>query len=79
MLFPDATNGSACGRCSARTRMQAKYLEQIGDLYDDFHVVRTPLLNEEIRGPQKLAAFSEFLVKPYDPAVPLPAILHGCT
>ena len=85
VLFPEPpTSGGdarACDRCAARTRMQGKYLEQIGDLYDDdFHVVRTPLLNEEIRGPAKLRAFSAFLTQAYDPATtPLPPVLsRGC-
>jgi arsenite/tail-anchored protein-transporting ATPase len=79
VLFPEPGGGD-CGRCAARMRMQGKYMEQIGDLYEDFHVVKTPLLNEEVRGPPKLRAFSEFLVKPYDPAVPLPAELaRGCS
>ena len=85
VLFPEppAPGGDAraCDRCAARTRMQCKSLEQIGDLYDeDFHVVRTPLLNEEIRGPAKLRAFSAFLTQAYDPATtPLPPVLsRGC-
>jgi hypothetical protein len=42
-------------------------------LYDeDFHVVLTPLLNDEIRGSRKLRAFGQFLMKRYNPSVPLP-------
>ena len=76
MLFPDCTGVTGCSRCSARMRMQRKYMEQIGDLYEDFHVVTTPLLNEEIRGPPKIKAFSEFLIHPFTPATVMPTVLE---
>lgn len=81
LLFADPAKApSGCDRCAARMRMQGKYLEQIGDLYEeDFHVVKTPLLNEEVRGPAKLRAFSKYLTAPYDPAVDMPPELKsGC-
>ena len=71
-----APSNVTCGRCSARARMQAKYLEQIKDLYgDDFHVIKTPLLNEEVRGAPRLTAFGQFLLSVYNPDAPLPAAL----
>ncbi len=47
--------------------MQKKYLDQIEELYDEFNVVKMPLLVEEVRGKDKLERFSEMLIKPYVP------------
>ncbi len=64
LLFPQ--KGSTCAQCNARRKMQKKYLEQIEELYEDFNVVKCPLLVEEVRGSDKLRSFSEMLVKPYE-------------
>lgn len=65
LLFPK--KGSDCEQCNARRKMQKKYLEQIEELYDEFNVVKMPLLVEEVRGKEKLEKFSEMLIKPYEP------------
>lgn len=44
--------------------MQQKYLSQIIELYDDFHITVMPLLEEEVRGTDSLRQFSEMLLKP---------------
>lgn len=58
---------SNCEQCLVRHKMQRKYLDQIYDLYEDFHIVLMPLLTKEIRGTQDIKDFSEMLVKPYVP------------
>ncbi|THY61813.1 ATPase get3 [Aureobasidium pullulans] len=52
LLFPKENN--PCEQCNSRRKMQKKYLEQIEDLYDEFNVVKMPLLVEEVRGKEKL-------------------------
>lgn len=52
LLFPKKAN--PCEQCNARRKMQLKYLEQIEELYDEFNVVKMPLLVEEVRGKDKL-------------------------
>ncbi|KAG5510122.1 hypothetical protein JKF63_07018 [Porcisia hertigi] len=56
-----------CRMCAARQTIQSKYLEQIDLLYDDFHVVKMPLLSDEVRGVAALKTFARFLQEPYDP------------
>lgn len=58
VLYPE----DECRMCKAREGMQKKYLEQIYDMYDDFHIVKTPLLDEEVRGIDRLRTFSRFLM-----------------
>ncbi|KAL9624500.1 MAG: hypothetical protein Q9160_001164 [Pyrenula sp. 1 TL-2023] len=65
LLFPEKSN--ECRQCNARRKMQKKYLDQIEELYDEFNVVRMPLLTEEVRGKEKLESFSNMLVHQYTP------------
>ncbi|KAI6184217.1 ATPase ASNA1-like protein [Aphelenchoides bicaudatus] len=65
LLFPDkdAHGDVVCKKCSSRYKIQQKYLNQILELYDDFHITQLPLLEQEVRGSKLLEQFSENLVK----------------
>ncbi|KAK6526366.1 Golgi to ER traffic- protein [Orbilia ellipsospora] len=65
LLYPK--KGSECEQCNARRKMQKKYLDQMVELYEDFNVVKMPLLTEEVRGKDKLEKFSEMLIHPFVP------------
>jgi arsenite-transporting ATPase len=73
----DDTGGEAlpaprCALCQSRFNMQNKYLSQVDVLYgEDFHITHMPILTQEVRGLNKLRAFGQFLLDPYDP------VTHG--
>eukprot|EP01137_Pigoraptor_chileana_P008456 Opistho-2@55323 len=63
LVYPKKDVG--CELCTARVAIQGKYLDQINDLYTDFHVVKLPLLTHEVRGSDRIKEFSHYLCEPY--------------
>ena len=60
ILFPDEC--SECRKCKARIKMQSKYLDQMELLYIDFHLIKMPLLDQEVRGKAALELFGQMLI-----------------
>src|SRR4051794_26302532 len=68
LFSPGENLDSNCDHCRVRTAMQQKYLAEAHELYDEFfHIIRLPLLTEEVRGPEKLKEFSKMLTDPFVP------------
>ena len=53
-----------CKMCKSRVAMQKKYIDQIKELFEDFHLTIVPLQESEVRGVTDLAKFSDLLVHP---------------
>jgi len=63
VIFPEEAEGSKL--LKARVKLQQKYLEQYDELYADFHITKLPLMEDEVRGTDKLLEFSKMLTSPY--------------
>lgn len=47
--------------------MQDKYINQIFDLFQDFHILLVPQLTDEVRGSTSICEFSRMLTEEYNP------------
>jgi len=55
-----------CATCHHRAKNQKKYLDQVDELYEDFHVIKLPLQLSEVRGVDAITKFSSMLLTPFD-------------
>jgi arsenite/tail-anchored protein-transporting ATPase len=62
----DKVNIGDCATCHHRAKNQKKYLDQVDDLYEDFHVIKLPLQLSEVRGVDAIKRFSTMLLEPFD-------------
>jgi anion-transporting ArsA/GET3 family ATPase len=60
------TYAGDCATCHHRALNQKKYLDQVDDLYEDFHVIKLPLQLNEVRGVEAIKEFSKMLLEPFD-------------
>jgi arsenite-transporting ATPase len=54
----------SCKMCRSRINMQKKYIDQIRELFEDFHIPIIPLQESEVRGVKDLTLFSKLLINP---------------
>ena len=64
-MFPDKE--CTCRRCIARCNMQDNYINQVFDLFQDFHILLIPQLTDEVRGAECIQDFSIHLTEEYNP------------
>ena len=60
------TDTGDCATCHHRSKNQKKYLEQVDELYEDFHIIKLPLQLSEVRGVEAIQEFSKMLLEPFD-------------
>lgn len=54
----------SCKMCKSRIAMQKKYIDQIRELFEDFHITILPLQENEVRGVNNLSTFCHMLIDP---------------
>lgn len=60
-----------CKRCYSRRKLQSKYCTQLEELFDNFHIIKLPLLEDEVHGKKKIEEFSKMLLEPPTPGTVL--------
>ena len=55
-----------CPTCHHRAKNQKKYLDQVDELYEDFHIIKLRLQLNEVRGVEAIKKFSTMLLEPFD-------------